>query len=213
MLILLVFERLATISDTNRKNTVRHYNSVFHDLLKRVAWSRFDRLVDEHGADKHVRRLSTKSQFIALLYGQLSGAVSLREIVGGLESHAARLYHVGGKAGVALDAVRCQCTALKRGLCRSVSRDGRPRGPRVAPVGVGGHLSHRRDRRSAERSRVRLGTVFPSGLRRQGSCRLRRRCRATDLCGGHARQCQRHHSRQGHADRGGCDLCVRSWLL
>jgi hypothetical protein len=76
---------------------VRHDNSVFHDLLKRVAWGRFDRLVDEHGADKHVRRLSTKTQFIALLYGQLSGAVSLREIVGGLESHAARLYHIGAR--------------------------------------------------------------------------------------------------------------------
>jgi hypothetical protein len=34
---------------------------------------------------------------VALLYGQLSGAVSLREIVGGLESHALRLYHVGGR--------------------------------------------------------------------------------------------------------------------
>jgi transposase len=45
-----------------------------------------------------VRRLSTKSQLIALLYGQLSGAVSLREIVAGLESHALRLYHVGGRA-------------------------------------------------------------------------------------------------------------------
>jgi hypothetical protein len=42
-----------------------------------------------------VRHLSTKSQFVALLYGQLSGASSLREIVSGLESHAARLYHLG----------------------------------------------------------------------------------------------------------------------
>src|SRR5690349_4117146 len=42
-----------------------------------------------------VRRLSTKGQFIALLYGQLSGAASLREIVTGLSSHAARLYHLG----------------------------------------------------------------------------------------------------------------------
>lgn len=76
---------------------MRHQNSVFHDVLKHVPWGVFDGLVDAHKADKHVRRLSTKSQFIALLYGQLSGAVSLREIVGGLESHAGRLYHVGGK--------------------------------------------------------------------------------------------------------------------
>jgi len=72
-----------------------HHNSVLHDLLKRIPWDVFDALVREHGADKHVRRLSTRSQLVALLYGQLSGASSLREIVGGLESHAGRLYHLG----------------------------------------------------------------------------------------------------------------------
>ena len=40
--------------------------------------------------------MTSKRQFIALLYGQLSGAVSLREIIAGLESHGARLYHLGG---------------------------------------------------------------------------------------------------------------------
>ena len=54
-----------------------------------IDWSR------QHGADARVRRLTTKSQLIALLYGQLSGASSLREIEAGLESHAARLYHLG----------------------------------------------------------------------------------------------------------------------
>ena len=77
---------------------MRHQNSVFHDLLKRVPWDIFTGLVCEHGSDKHVRRLSTKDQFIALLYGQLSSGESLREITGGLESHSARLYHVGGRA-------------------------------------------------------------------------------------------------------------------
>jgi IS4 transposase len=72
-----------------------HQNSVFHGLLKHVPWHRFDRLVEDHGADARVRRLSTKSQFAALLYGQLSGAASLREIVTGLSSHEARLYHLG----------------------------------------------------------------------------------------------------------------------
>ena len=76
---------------------MRHQNSVFHDLLKQVPWAEFERLVKEHRADRRVRRLPTKSQFLALLYGQLSGAASLREIVGGLESHAARLYHIGGR--------------------------------------------------------------------------------------------------------------------
>ena len=74
---------------------MRHQNSVFHSVLKHVAWHDFDRLVEVYGADARVRRLTTKSQFIALLYGQLSSASSLREIVTGLESHAQRLYHLG----------------------------------------------------------------------------------------------------------------------
>jgi IS4 transposase len=74
---------------------MRHQNSVFHSVLKQVPWTEFDRLVELHGADARVRQLTTKSQFVALLYGQLSGAASLREIVVGLESHAARLYHLG----------------------------------------------------------------------------------------------------------------------
>jgi len=76
---------------------VRHHNTVFHSVLKHVPWHRFDALVDEHGADDRVRRLPTKSQFIALLYGQLSGSVSLRQIVTGLSSHEARLYHLGAE--------------------------------------------------------------------------------------------------------------------
>ena len=74
---------------------MRHQNSVFHDLLKHVPWAGFERLVEQHGADVRVRSLPSKTQLIALLYGQLSGAQSLREIVGTLQSHAARLYHLG----------------------------------------------------------------------------------------------------------------------
>jgi Transposase DDE domain/Domain of unknown function (DUF4372) len=79
-------------------SAMRHHDTVFHALLKHVPWHRFDRLVEEHGADARVRRLSTKGQFVALLYGQLSGAASLREIVTGLSSHSARLYHLGAGA-------------------------------------------------------------------------------------------------------------------
>src|SRR5437763_8335311 len=94
-LILLCSKRLATFWDTGKDQAMLHQNSVFHRLLKHIPWDRFDRLVEAHGADARVRRLSTKGQFIALLYGQLSGASSLREIVTGLTSHAARLYHLG----------------------------------------------------------------------------------------------------------------------
>lgn len=94
-LILLGSERFDTFWTRKEINTMRHNNSVLHQVLKLVPWSVFDGLVDEAQADKHVRRLSTKSQFIALLYGQLSGARSLREIEAGLKSHQVRLYHLG----------------------------------------------------------------------------------------------------------------------
>ena len=74
---------------------MRHQNSVFHQLTKQVPWSVFDDAVSRHGSDRRVRRLRTRDRFLALLYGQLSGAASLREIEYGLASQAARLYHAG----------------------------------------------------------------------------------------------------------------------
>ena len=72
-----------------------HHNTVFRDVLKLMPWRQFEALVEEHDADARVRRLPTKSQFVALLYGQLSGASGLREIVTALSSHGSRLYHLG----------------------------------------------------------------------------------------------------------------------
>ena len=74
---------------------MRHKNTVFHSILVNVPWGVFDRLVEEHQADKHVRKLPTRTQFTALLYGQLSGAPSLRALVSSFGSHTQRLYHLG----------------------------------------------------------------------------------------------------------------------
>src|SRR5437660_11134754 len=74
---------------------MRHQNSVFHSLTKHIPWTKFDQIVEKYGADELVRKLTTKRQFIALLYGQFSGSTSLREVVTGMASHETRLYHVG----------------------------------------------------------------------------------------------------------------------
>lgn len=75
-----------------------HQNSVFHLVLQGVPWDVLERLVAAQGSDHRVRQLTTKSQLAALLYGQLAGASSLREIASGLESHQSRLYHLGVRA-------------------------------------------------------------------------------------------------------------------
>jgi hypothetical protein len=93
--ILLGFERLAAFETREGVHTMLHQNSVFHSLLKHVPWSKVAKITEKHGADEASRKLCTKRHLIALLYGQLSGAKSLREIVTGMASHETRLYHLG----------------------------------------------------------------------------------------------------------------------
>jgi hypothetical protein len=98
---------------------VPHQNIVLHDLVKHVPWARFEALTEEHGADDDARELTTKHHFLALLYAQLSGATSLREIAEALESHAARLYHLGGapvKRSTLADANRYRTPAVFGGV-------------------------------------------------------------------------------------------------
>ena len=73
-----------------------HQNSVFHGLLKRIPSTELDRLVEKHKADPDERGSSSREHLIAMLYGQLCGARSLREIETSLRSHATKLYHLGG---------------------------------------------------------------------------------------------------------------------
>jgi Transposase DDE domain/Domain of unknown function (DUF4372) len=75
---------------------VRQQNIVFQELLKQIRWTVFDRLVEEHSADKDERQIKCKAHLIAMLLGQLCGARGLREIETCLRSHAAKLYHLGG---------------------------------------------------------------------------------------------------------------------
>src|SRR5215212_4633116 len=93
--ILLCFDVLPTITTRNEAHAMRHQNSVFHSLLKQIPWDKFDGIVEKYQADELARKLNTKRHFVALLYGQFSGAASLREIVTGTESHETRLYHLG----------------------------------------------------------------------------------------------------------------------
>ena len=77
---------------------MRHRNSVFHDILKLVPWTAFDRLVEAHGTDASARSFTSRQHLSALLFAQLSGAGSLREIEATMASHQGRLYHSGAVA-------------------------------------------------------------------------------------------------------------------
>ena len=123
-MILLGSERFADGSKLSKDNTMRHHNSVMHGLLQHVPWSMFDQLVEDHGADARVRRLSTKSQFVGLLYGQLAGAVSLRDGLTAIDS----LVSVPGE-----NATAAECRPVPLPLPRPLPRPrSRPRSLRRA---------------------------------------------------------------------------------
>jgi hypothetical protein len=83
---------------TREINIMRQQNSVFHSILKLVPWDEFERAIEKHGAEGAARDFTHRSHLVAMLYAQLAGAVSLREIEAGMSSHANRLYHVHATA-------------------------------------------------------------------------------------------------------------------
>jgi hypothetical protein len=74
---------------------MRHENTVFATLLKLVPRSLFDKLVKKHAMDARQRGFTTRAQFCAMLFAQLSGAVSLRDLISGLSMHKSVLHHAG----------------------------------------------------------------------------------------------------------------------
>ncbi len=72
-----------------------NYNTVFNNLLSFIPRYCFERIVNSYGADKYVKTLKCWNQLTTLLYAQVSGKDTLREIVQGLEVNNTRLYHLG----------------------------------------------------------------------------------------------------------------------
>jgi len=68
---------------------------VLSQLLQWIPRHEFQLSVDRFEGDKKTRRLNCWSQFVALLFGQLTGHNSLRAIQAGLRSVRGKLYHLG----------------------------------------------------------------------------------------------------------------------
>jgi hypothetical protein len=59
---------------------MNHINTVFYQLLRFIPKHRFDEAVTRHQGDYRIRHLNCWSQFVAMLYAQLSGCQSLRHL-------------------------------------------------------------------------------------------------------------------------------------
>src|ERR1700731_567184 len=93
-------------------NAMLHQNSVFHGLLKHVPWHRFDSLVEDHGADARVRRLSTKTVCGAALWPAFGCGELARDRDRTVEPCAAAL-PCGRGPGSAVDLLGCERTATR----------------------------------------------------------------------------------------------------
>ena len=87
--------------EINKRNAgmQRSTISMFAQLVQLMGGKiEFQNLVNKYQSDKGAKGLTTWSQFIAMLFCQLTGADSLREISDGLYSSLGKLSHLGATA-------------------------------------------------------------------------------------------------------------------
>lgn len=77
------------------------HQTIFNQLISLLPDRAFRKIVSHHEGDLRVRRLSCWSQLLCMVFAQLSGRGSLRDIVSCLDSKAPELYHMGIRSKVA----------------------------------------------------------------------------------------------------------------
>src|SRR5215831_11393537 len=82
-------------SPTRRAQTIVQAASLFNQLLQHFPRTEFAALVKKHGAERAAKGFGCWTQFVAMLFCQLGGADSLREICNGLACCLGRLVHLG----------------------------------------------------------------------------------------------------------------------
>jgi len=75
-----------------------HVNTVLHQLLQLVPRHHFENQVRKYSGDRYVKKFDSFSQFTVLLYAQVRGLDSLRDITEGLRAQHSKLYHLGLKS-------------------------------------------------------------------------------------------------------------------
>lgn len=72
--------------------------SVFAQLIRLLPIDEFEELASQYATTAcNSRKFTQRDYFTAILFGQLSGATSLRELVLGLKSAGGKVFHTGGK--------------------------------------------------------------------------------------------------------------------
>lgn len=73
-------------------------NTLFGQLLSFLPKNKFNQFVGQQEADRYVKKMTSWSQFVILMYAQATGKDSLREIETGFNTHEGSWYHLGVKS-------------------------------------------------------------------------------------------------------------------
>ena len=68
---------------------------VFAQLTECLDYPKFRRLVRKYRGDSYIKRFTYWNQLLTLMFGQLGGRESLRNLVTVLEAHQSKCYHLG----------------------------------------------------------------------------------------------------------------------
>lgn len=72
-----------------------HYNTIMNQLQDFVPRHHFDTLVKSYFGERYVKSFTCWNQFTTMLYAQVSGKDSLRDIQNSLTAQSHKLYHLG----------------------------------------------------------------------------------------------------------------------
>lgn len=75
--------------------TMQRFSSIFSQTLQLFSRIEFENAVKKHKSDYSAKGFTSWDQFIAMMFCQLGGAKSLREVCGGLASCEGKLKHLG----------------------------------------------------------------------------------------------------------------------
>jgi hypothetical protein len=68
---------------------------VFAQLVSFLDRNHFNYIVRKYGGDCYVKHFTCWNQLLAMMFGQLSNRVCLRDLIVALDAHQTKCYHLG----------------------------------------------------------------------------------------------------------------------
>jgi len=72
-----------------------HYNTIMNQMQNFIPRHHFQNLAERYSCDRYVKSFTSWNQFTTMLYAQISGKDSLRDIQNSIAAQGSKLYHIG----------------------------------------------------------------------------------------------------------------------